>query len=146
MSRYTYEESLKIEYFKCRIREIRHLNYQLATAKSRLEEAEFELVRFNREYNMGIITSKRRRDNKIEEKWNGLIQEKDYWILKIANINNEMKYAKKILDSLSPDVRSMAFDLLVRKHSVEKVKDKHYVSNPYQCINDELRYLEIDYF
>lgn len=61
-------------------------------------------------------------------------------------LNKEIRYINNILDSLSPTTRNMAIDLFIEKHTSEKVKDKYFVSNPYQAINDELRYLDIDKF
>lgn len=146
MARYSNAESLKIEYFKSKIKEIRYLKYKLSLTESRIEEINFYLIRISNLNKLNGNIKKVHSDTNTVEKWNNLIQEKNELITRIKNIKKELNYAERVLDGLSPTVKAIAIDLLIRKYSMEKVRDKYYVSNPYQCINDELKYLEIDDF
>lgn len=146
MARYTNGESLKIEYFKSKIKETRYLKYELSNSESKIEEINYKLTQIRNTNNLNNCIIKNHQNYKIEEKWNKLIQEKEELINKINTIKKELQYVDVILQTLSPNIREMAIDLLVRKFSLGKIRDKYYVSNPYQCINDELKYLEIDEF
>lgn len=142
--RYSYGERLKIEYFKCRIKELNYLKYEVKRTKDEIEETALMISRVNNSI-VHISNDQINRHNQ-NNKWNSLIDKKDKLIRKMNTLNGEIECIHIILNSLSPTTRNMAIDLFIEKHTSEKVKDKYFVSNPYQAINDELRYLDIDKF
>lgn len=143
MARYSKEETLKIEYLKSRIREIRYLEYALSISNDKLEEIENKIRNVYSSKSF-YVYSKKISKVETDKKWNKLIQQKEVITKKKTKIEIALKSNNVILDLLSPTIKEIAIDLLVKKISLERIKDKYYVSNPYQALNDELRYLEID--
>ena len=143
MARYTKEETLRIEYFKSRIREARYLEYELFNTKSKIEEIDYKLSRISNQQSRKL---KKYTVFKTDEKWNKLIQEKSELTNRVKLIDKELNRIENILNSLTSKTKNISIDLLVRKLSTKRICDKYYISNPYQTINDELRYLDIDNF
>lgn len=143
MARYTKEETLRIEYFKSRIREARYLEYELFNTKSKIEEIDYKLSRISNQQSRKL---KKYTIFKTDEKWNKLIQEKSELTNRVKLIDKELNRIENILNSLTSKTKNISIDLLVRKLSTKRICDKYYISNPYQTINDELRYLDIDNF
>ena len=142
--RYTHNERLKIDYFKSKIKELRYLNHESEQVQGELDEILFYINKSNSIVRQ-ISTSQMNQHDQTK-KWNEMIDKKDKLVHKLNILNKEIAFVETILNTLSPVTRKIAIDLYIRRFSAEKIKDKYYVSNPYQTINDELRYLEIDKF
>lgn len=142
--RYSYEEKLKIEYLKCKIKELNYLKYEVKIIKEEIDEITYSINKSNT--SIIYISNDQTNTNSQNEKWNKLIDKKDKLLQKLDFFNKEIRCINNILDSLAPITRDMTIDLFIEKYTSEKVKDKYFVSNPYQAINDELRYLDIDKF
>lgn len=147
MARYSNSENLKIEYFKSRIREMRYLKHELANIEDEIDTIDYRMKNISNNMTRNdTVSSRNNTAFKTGERWNNLIQEKETLLSREIFLIKEITRVNKILDSLSPMTKDVAIDLLIRKTSLIKIRDKYYISNPYQCLNDELKYLEIDKF
>lgn len=147
MARYSNSENLKIEYFKSRIREMRYLEHELSNIENEIDTIDYRMKNISNNMTRNdTVSSRNNTVFKTGERWNTLIQEKESLLYREIFLIKEIARVNKILDSLSPVTKDVAIDLLIRKTSLIKIRDKYYISNPYQCLNDELRYLEIDKF
>lgn len=147
MARYSNSENLKIEYFKSRIREMRYLEHELSNIEDEIDTIDYRMKNISNNMTRNdTVSSRNNTVFKTGERWNNLIQEKESLLSREIFLIKEITRVNKILDSLSPVTKDVAIDLLIRKTSLIKIRDKYYISNPYQCLNDELRYLEIDKF
>lgn len=142
--RYSHNERLKIDYFKSKIKELRYLKHESEQVQDKLDEILFNINKSNSIVHQISTVQTNQYDQ--TKKWNEMIDKKDKLVHKLNILNKEIAFVETILNTLSPVTRKIAIDLYVRRFSAEKIKDKYYVSNPYQTINDELRYLEIDKF
>lgn len=146
MARYSNTETLKIEYFKSRIKELRYLQHELHNINDRLCEIEHRLRCVSNDISLRTGTKPKGSVYNTSEKWNNLIHEKELLSYRKKLLTKELECVNLILDSLQPKIKNIAIDLLVKKMSLTKICDKYFITNPYQCVNDELRYLEIDKF
>ena len=144
MARYTKSEALKIEFFRSKIKELRYLDYEINLVEDQIDEVNFKIKRMGTSSKIPSGNKKKQYDK--DKKWNMLITQKDVLLHKLHKLNCEKAYIDTILNSLSATTKRIAVDLLVKRYTAEKVKDIYFISNPYQAINDELRYLEVDKF
>lgn len=146
MSRYTFAENLKIEYLKLKIKEIRFLEFEISNAKDEIVKIDTKLTKvssINYETCLEKHNSHKNNENGI---LNDLLDKKMNLERKIDILSKELSFGTKLLNSLSPNVSKIAKDLFINKYTMNKICFKYHVTNPYQMINDELRYLNIDNF
>lgn len=143
--RYTCEEMLKIEYLKCKIKEIRYLKYRKKVLKEEIEEIDSKIEVMTNS-TRSIIKKKNIKAYSIEldKKLNDLITQKELCYHKIENIDDELQKINSILDLLTPLNKQIAIDLFIAKESLVKICDKYFVANPYQTLNDQLKCMELD--
>nr|DAL83871.1 MAG TPA: hypothetical protein [Caudoviricetes sp.] len=126
---------------------MRYLKHELANIEDEIDTIDYRMKNIsNNTTRNDTVSSRNNTVFKTGERWNNLIQEKETLLSREIFLIKEITRVNKILDSLSPMTKDVAIDLLIRKTSLIKIRDKYYISNPYQCLNDELKYLEIDKF
>ena len=145
MSRYTIYEHDKIDYYKLRIKELRFLKREAVIVNEDLKEIEYRLKLISSSYLLHCHKIKYKYEN-INILLDEIIEKKEVLLVKKINISNNIENVYKILDSLTPITRKMAIDLFVNKITVSKACDKYNIANPYQTINDELRYVDVNCF
>lgn len=143
--RYTYEEKLKIEYLKCKIKEMRYLKYMIKVIEEEIDDLDSKIEVITNS-TKSVIKMKNIKAYSIEldKKLNDLINQKEKCYSKIKNIDNELQKINFILDSLTPLNKQIAIDLFITKESLIKISDKYFITNPYQTLNDELKCIELD--
>ena len=126
---------------------MRYLKHELANIEDEIDTIDYRMKNISNNMTRNdTVSSRNNTVFKTGERWNNLIQEKETLLSREIFLIKEITRVNKILDSLSPMTKDVAIDLLIRKTSLIKIRDKYYISNPYQCLNDELKYLEIDKF
>jgi len=137
--RYTKEEHLKIKYYKAKIKEIPYLQYKIDLYKYEIEEIDANMENLQ---NGSFINLPSDQTNYNFNKYNVQIDKKDSVIKCMNYYESHLFESYSILNELTDFSRKIAIDLLVDEIGLEKVKQKYFLSNPYQSLNDELRAID----
>lgn len=145
MGRYSKDEELKIDYLKLRIKELRYLNFVINKLQNEIDEVDLYLTKISNPSNV-ILEGSYINSYSIDGKLNKLLDKKTCLEKQRNYYVKEKDFSERILNALPEPIDKIAHDLFVLRYTSSKIMDLYFVSNPYQSINDELRYLEVDSF